>query len=170
MPRQVAGRRRRKSWPSRHSKVGRGSPRQFAVRLPMVNQSYFKSRRPFILDELRNPRLSIDRHGVVEALRLYQDFVEPLHVHDRLSGLPRDWAWRKLFVYVRDKAQCQHCRHRRPKVFGRSSCNAQGDGGNHALDNLELLCRFPCHQQEHPRRPGNDAWEHSVVPARMEAF
>ena len=152
-------------------KWGAGSPScSSAIRIRMSKQSYFNSQRPFTLDEFRNPQLAIDRYGIDQALRLYKDFVEPLYVGDRLPGLPRDWEWRKLFVHVRDQAQCQRCRRRRPKVWDAHHVVPRGDGGNHALDNLELLCRFPCHRQEHPRRSGNDAWGRSADPRRMEAF
>ena len=140
----------------------------------MANQSYFNSRfnsrHPFTLDEFRNPQLAINRYGVDEALRLYKDFVEPLYVDDGLPGLPRDWAWRKLVVYERDKAQCQRCARRRPQVWDAHHILHRGDGGNHAIDNLELLCRFPCHRQEHPGVSGNDAWGRSADARRIEAF
>src|ERR1700685_1817430 len=34
----------------------------------------------------------------------------------------------------------------------------RGKGGNHALDNLELLCSWPCHSLKHPekRKPPRD--------------
>ncbi len=117
----------------------------------MGSRGYFNPERPFTLDEFRNPELAAKRYGIEEALYRYKEFVEPKYTDDGLPGFPADWAWRKFFVYRRDKAQCRRCGRRRPVVWDAHHRRHRGDGGNHALDNLELLCRT-CHEEEHPDR------------------
>lgn len=121
----------------------------------MNRHAYVSPTRPFTLDEFRNPELAVRRYGLAEALSRYETLVEPQYTDDGLPGMPKDWAWRQFFVYHRDHKRCQRCNKLRPPQWDIHHVVHRGDGGNHALDNLELLCRWPCHANEHPEKKRN---------------
>jgi HNH endonuclease len=107
-------------------------------------------KRPFTYEEFWNPELAFERLGRNQALAIYVAEVEPLYVNDNLNGgLPKDWLWRKAYVYYRDGERCQVCGRFRPWVWDAHHVTHRGEGGNHAIENLILLCR-KCHSDEHP--------------------
>lgn len=118
-----------------------------------MKSSYVNPKYPFTLEQFRSPEIAVRRYGLAKALSMYQDLVEPQYTDNGLPGLPKDWEWRKFFIYHRDKKQCQRCGKREPALWDVHHKVHRGDGGNHALDNLELLCNWPCHKEgEHPEK------------------
>lgn len=130
-----------------------------------MKSSYVNQKRPFTQDEFINPELAVRKHGLREALSIYRDLVEERYTDDYSQrGYPKDWKWRKFFVYHRDNGQCQgqnftnrngRRRHllrldlARPSEWTAHHIKHLEQGGNHALENLALLC-WPCHHKEHP--------------------
>jgi len=113
----------------------------------------FNPKYPFSPEEFSSPQLAVQRYGLSEALLIYREFVEPQYTNDGLPGLPKDWEWRKFFVYHRANERCQRsgC-GRKPEFWTAHHIVHRGEGGNHALSNLKLLCDWPCHKLEHPEK------------------
>jgi hypothetical protein len=114
-----------------------------------------KFARPFPNDEFYDPELAIRRLGKDQALHIYETKVEPWYTIDSPNGHPKDWAWRRIFVYHRDKGTCQKCDklHAPDRGWDLHHIIHRGNGGNHALSNLRLLCSWPCHiPGEHPNK------------------
>lgn len=82
------------------------------------------------------------------------------------NGYPRDWQFRRVAVFRRDKGKCGFCGNKngRLRLWSRSieesglSNNANlhvhhitpiSQGGSHNLYNLKILCAG-CHAQQHP--------------------
>ncbi len=110
---------------------------------------------PFTPEEFYNPKIAFENMGVGVALSAYMNEVEPLYIDDnRNNGLPIDWEWRRAFVYFRDEETCQGCGQFRPRLADTHHIEHRASGGNHAVENLVLLCR-QCHEDEHPDK----CWE-----------
>ncbi len=79
------------------------------------------------------------------------------------KGYPPDWKLRRFEVYERDKGKCRECGNETGRIQGLFpgasikvlvECHIHhvkpvSKGGNHALDNLVLLCE-ECHIEKHP--------------------
>lgn len=117
---------------------------------------------PFSHFEVRSPSLAIRRlsgssRDYRTALRLWQSRVEPLFTCDP-AKYPIDWEWRRLWVWDQYKKCCgPECptpdeTFESPLidsgVHGDTDHVEVGHQRTHALDNLQLLCRF-CHRLKH---------------------
>jgi hypothetical protein len=103
---------------------------------------------PFPRDEFFDPQKAILRLGAEAALEKYRIEVEPLYRQDGMPGLPRDWEWRKLLVHHRASGRCR-CGQYVPPTTDPHHVIFRRDGGDHSLENLELLC-WRCHKEQHP--------------------
>lgn len=106
---------------------------------------------PFSLDEFRNPSLAIERYGLALALQKYLSDVEPLYIENGLPGQPKDWEWRKIYIFQRERGICRDCGRKNPRLWDAHHVMPRGKGGNHSLSNLVLLCRT-CHNEQHPEK------------------
>lgn len=122
---------------------------------------------PLTYDELRRPYLAGARLGGLEqALKVWLEKVEPRYTDDA-DYYPKDWNWRTLWVYERDR----RCSNSNCKMLLTSPLSREGEHGHthhiahvekdrtHALYNLRLLCK-ECHAKEH----GNKAFQSDGVP------
>ena len=85
------------------------------------------------------------------------------------KSYPPDWQIRRAFVFYRENGICEKCKREtgyinvskenfwlnpdvRIRGFHVHHKNHLSSGGNHAFDNLQLLCE-ECHEREHPNNP-----------------
>jgi 5-methylcytosine-specific restriction endonuclease McrA len=106
-------------------------------------------RLPFTREEFYDPEKAVRRLGLEDALDIYVAEVEPLYTFHGLPRLPKDWQWRKLYVHTKARGRCAECRSRVPKNVDPHHKITRGEGGDHSLDNLVLLC-LKCHREQHP--------------------
>ena len=99
---------------------------------------------------------------ITRRLKFWLEREEPLYRHDQ-PGYPEDWDLRRIYVHRRDDNTCSQCgRYQRVRtsLFNPFDAKLYGpfhvhhikhisQGGDHSLDNLELLC-IDCHEDEHP--------------------
>lgn len=74
------------------------------------------------------------------------------------KGYPTDWERRRWEVFIRAKGRCAYCGNETGKSLGEylilrgahvHHMKAISQGGDHSIDNLELLCD-ECHIEKHP--------------------
>ena len=104
-----------------------------------------------------------------QASKARKEWLEKYEHLNRFSdGYPVDWQWRRLEVYRRAGSKCQFCDNSIGKIeryFVWQICRVVeklvgahvhhkikiSNGGNHSLENLELLCE-ECHKNMHPEK------------------
>jgi len=106
-------------------------------------------RTPFTHDEFYHPEMAVRRLGLDAALDIYIVEVEPWYTQNGMPGLPKDWEWRKLWVFNQAGGKCKHCNRQVPPGVDPHHQVTRGEGGDHSLQNLILLC-LRCHREQHP--------------------
>jgi 5-methylcytosine-specific restriction protein A len=80
---------------------------------------------------------------------------------DRKATLPDDWPQRRAAVWQRDGGVCQWPDEHGICAQPGTDVDHIGDGDNHGLDNLQLLCGW--HHDRKSSRQGNAArWAHRM--------
>lgn len=118
-------------------RLGRRSTHRNAMRLPFTREEFY------------DPQKAIRRLGLRAALNIYITEVESYYTFDGMPGLPKDWEWRKLYIHDQAGGRCAHCRRAVPPDVDPHHQVTRGEGGDHSLGNLILLC-LQCHREQHP--------------------